>query len=134
MIYKSPIIYTSHIILIGRSRTLPIDILTTPWISQRLKVATGTEENVDVVNHMVSGEDVNSDSIGNVDMWPGHEGLHPKASNAPLTTPLYLIKTVEGKLKDSIDFTNRCRLHQCSAYCLTKKIKSSKGTPFHLSF
>jgi hypothetical protein len=108
--------------------------LTTPWITQRLKVANGVEDNVDVINHMVSGEDVSSDRIGNVDMWPGHEGLHPKASNAPLTTPLYLIKTDSDKLNDNIDFTNRCRLHQCSAYCLTKKIKISRGTKFHLTF
>jgi hypothetical protein len=97
--------------------------MTTPWMTQRIKVALGNEANIDVVNHMVSGEDVNVELIGNVDQWPGHEGLQNKASNTPLTTPLYLV--TDHKL-DRIEFTNRCRLHQCSAYCLTKKIKMSQ--------
>ena len=102
----------------GQTRSNPDVPCNTPYYKLRVKVARGLETNIDVVNKVRLGPgDFSPDRIGNVDEWPGHEGLASQPTSLCLRRLSHQMP-IENLQCHLIELENRVGLHACSAYCL----------------
>ena len=71
---------------------------------------------------LVTGDDVPHTHIGNLLLWPPHEGLGEPANKHSLRLWPFEVPA-DASRADLIDYCNSCCLHCCSSYCLRKKTK-----------
>jgi hypothetical protein len=74
---------------------------------------------------LVKGDDVPYTDIGNLFLWPPHEGLGPPPNKHSLRLWPFEVP-VHAKDADLIDYCNCACLHGCSSYCLRKEGKKMK--------
>jgi len=115
----------------GRVRTESAVSCTTPWYTARLQAAEGALEVAQRNNIVAGATDVPPTEVGNVDLWPTHEGRGPAPSNMCLRCRLYEVPEDEEQV-DLVDFANRTRLHECSSYCL-RQTTIGEGDDKHTS-
>jgi len=103
----------------GRFRSNPQVPCTTVWYKNRVDIANKTF-NPNIAKLIVQGEeDVSADMVGNVDQWPGHEGLSQNNSDSS-SLRLKLFQVSPANLQQDLNnHANRVCLHCCSAYCLS---------------
>ncbi len=104
----------------GRQRSNPDEECTVPWYTSRVSVASGNADPEVCLNVRVGNEDVAASRVGNVDMWPPHEGCGSRPSSACLRRRIFEVAANVDldELTDMVEFVNRVLLHECSSYCL----------------
>ena len=102
----------------GRERSFPELSTTIPWYTGRIKAAKGELPEEEARHFRAGCEDVSPEKVGNIDLWPPHEGLSPPATSDCLRRRTFDVIGHEATLADDIDIANRVRLHECSEYCL----------------
>ena len=118
----------------GRVRSNPDLACNTAWYSTRRNCARGTIR-PDIQAKVVFGEDVDESLVGNIDKWPGHEGINNnKNDSSSLRKKTFQVAKLDEK-EDAINHANRVSLHMCSGYCLktnkTRAVKSKSVCRFH---
>jgi len=99
------------------------------WAKNRLAAAgaPGFEPlNAQAISKLVEGTDVPHNQIGNLFLWPPHEGLGPQPNKLSLRKWPFEV-SADDELADYIDFANTAALHGCSSYCLNKEGKCRMG-------
>jgi hypothetical protein len=128
----------------GRKRSRPEMEADTDWWKGRWKVAQicqkikeseyepTLEEEQFMGKYIVGHDDAHADHIGNYDQWPGPEGGGADATSTPLRRKVSEIplNSPQSILKDSINYTNRVKLHVCSSYCLRTKMVGDQPITF----
>ena len=97
-----------------------------PWAKARLAAAGAPgfpTINAETRTKLVRGTDVPPSEIGNLFLWPPHEGLASPPNKRSLRLWPFEV-AVAHELEDKVDFSNSATLHSCSSYCLRQKGKS----------
>ena len=112
----------------GRKRTNPNETCNTIWYRNRVQCAEGEMEDP-IRNLIVTGSsDYDPNEVGNVDKWPGHEGVNNTVNDSSCLRMKTFQIPVSVESEDLIEFANRVMLHCCSSYCLRKTLaKDNNG-------